>query len=143
MKPHTALNISRLLIAAVLGINLQCAIAFIFWPENYAPGFEVSGVVGNAVVRAMGILFVMWNVPYAFALAHPLRRSISLIEACIMQAVGVVGESLLWLTLPSGYAQLAASTLRFMVFDGLGLLALLIAFWISRSSALPAPAQTA
>ncbi len=143
MKPRSARLAARLLIAAVLAINLQCALAFIIWPENYAPGFEVSGVVGNAVVRAMGILFVMWNVPYAFALAHPIRHRLSLIEACIMQAVGVLGESLLWLTLPPGHVQLAASTLRFMMFDGLGLLALLIALWISRPSGFPPPEQPA
>lgn len=142
MKPQTALITARWLIAAVLGVNLQCAAVFILFPEDYAPGFELSGVVGINVVRAMGILFTMWNIPYVFALIHPIRHRLSLIEACIMQTVGVVGESLLWLTLPPGHDLLAASTMRFIVFDGAGLLVLLIALWISRPSGVASPART-
>ncbi len=47
----------------------------------------------------MGVLFLMWNVPYAVALWHPLRHRISLYEALAMQAIGLLGESLIYLSL--------------------------------------------
>jgi hypothetical protein len=47
-----------------------------------------------------------------------------------MQAIGWVGETLLYLNLPDGYAQLREAVLRFMLFDGGGLIVLLIAAWL-------------
>ncbi|HPO59539.1 MAG TPA: hypothetical protein PLV53_11900, partial [Anaerolineaceae bacterium] len=57
----------------------------------------------------MGILFVMWNIPYLVALSDPARRRISLLEALAMQTVGVIGESLLLAGLPEGHTLLRAS----------------------------------
>src|SRR5690606_38201296 len=51
-------------VGLVFAINLSCALAFITYPENYAAGFELSGVPGVVVVRAFGILFLMWNATY-------------------------------------------------------------------------------
>jgi len=67
------INIARLLIGLVLLFNLQAAMIFILNPGPYTGGFEISGVGGEKIVQGMGILFLMWNVPYAFALIHPLR----------------------------------------------------------------------
>lgn len=121
----------RLLIGLVFFFNVQCALAFLLAPQRYAPGFELSGPVGEGMVRGMGILFLMWNVPYAAALTNPRKRRVSLIEAIVMQAIGFVGESLLLLTFPAGHAVLRASVGRFIVFDGVGLVALLAALWLS------------
>lgn len=144
---------SRLLIGIVLFFNVQCAVAFLGWPEAYAPGFEMSGPVGEGMVRGMGILFLMWNVPYASALTDPVRRRVSLVEAIIMQAVGFAGELLLLLTFEPGhagsYAVLRGSLARFIAFDGAGLVLLLLAWMLTArmgrektSSALaPAPSQ--
>jgi hypothetical protein len=125
------LNLSRLLIGVVLLWNVQCAIAFLLWPGRYAAGFELSGTEGEAAVRGVGLLFLMWNVPYAVALWHPQRHRLSLFEATAMQAIGVVGESLILITLPVGYANLASSLSRFILFDALGLLALILAVWLT------------
>lgn len=132
---------ARLLIGAVLLINVQCALAFLFWPSAYAPSFELAGAPGAAAVRGTGLLFLMWNVPYAFALSDPLRRRVSLVEALIMQALGVVGESMIAALLPPEQQVLRGSLLRFILFDGAGLLALLAAFWITRKQAAPNPAR--
>lgn len=126
------LTLARVIIAAVVFFNLQAALVFITAPAVYAPGFELSGVVGEKMVQGMGILFVMWNVPYLFALIHPVRFRISLIQAVIMQAVGVFGETLLWLTLPPGHAALSDTALRFISFDGGGFLALAAALYLVR-----------
>jgi hypothetical protein len=111
----------RLLIGAVFFFNVQCALAFIFTPEAYTPAFELSGAPGAGMVRGMGILFLMWNVPYAFALWNPLHYRISLLQAVIMQTMGVIGETLLLVTFPAGYAVVRAAVLRFIIFDAAGL----------------------
>lgn len=119
--------IARMLIGLVLFFNLQCALVFLFNPGGYAPAFELSGAAGNAMVQGMGLLFVMWNVPYAAALTSPVRRRVSLIEAVIMQAVGFAGEGVLLTLLPAGHAVLRGSITRFLWFDGAGLLLLVAA----------------
>jgi hypothetical protein len=105
-------------------------------PEIYAPGFELQGESGAAVIQGMGLLFLMWNVPYIVALLNPVRYFISLIEAVTMQAIGVVGESLLLALLRGEHPLIRDSVTRFIFFDGGGLLLLLVALgcvsWIKR-----------
>lgn len=134
LTPAARLNLARLLIGAVLLMNVQCAAAFLVAPQTYAPAYELTGAVGAATLRGIGLLFLMWNVPYAVALSHPLRRRVSLYEAIAMQTLGVAGESLIRWSLPPGHAVLSASLLRFIVFDAAGLLALLLAAWITRGA---------
>ncbi len=52
------------------------------------------------MLRGLGMLFIIWNVPYAVALWHPVRNHISLSEA---QTIGLVGESIIFLLLPVTY----------------------------------------
>lgn len=122
------LNLARLCIGVVFFFNIQSALALLFQPAAYVGGFELSGAPGEGMVRGMGLLFLMWNVPYAVALWHPLRRRVSLYEAIVMQALGAVGETLLLtLTLPPGHDLLRSAVQRFMLFDYGGLLFLLLA----------------
>lgn len=125
------MTIARALIGMVLFFNLQAAFVFIFNPAAYTTGFEVSGVPGEKLVQGMGILFLMWNVPYIFALIHPVRNRISLLSAIIMQAIGVASESILLATLPAGHSMLERTAMRFIVFDGVGLILLGIAWTIT------------
>jgi len=134
MKTKRSLLITRMLIAIVTFFNLQCAAVFILYPARYAPAFEVSGVPGASFVSALGILFLMWNVPYLFALTNPLKYRTSLIQAVIMQAIGLAGESILFLNTPTSHALLRQTTLRFIIFDGGGLFLLLLAFLITHKS---------
>ena len=85
--------ISRVLIGFVFLVNMHCAAAFLFDPAAYMHGFGLDSIVGEQMVRALGLLFVMWNVPYAFALADPLKHRVSLVEALIMQGIGLFGET--------------------------------------------------
>lgn len=124
--------LARFLIGLVTFFNLQAALLFLFSPQAYAPGFELSGAAGDAMVQGMGLLFVMWNVPYVFALLDPMRNRHSLLEAVIMQAVGVVGETALLWALPGAHPLIHASVLRFIVFDGSGLVLLLVAWLVTR-----------
>jgi len=118
---------SRILIALVVAWNLQAALAFFLKPEAFSPGFELNGIPGTAAMRGIAVLFVMWNIPYLVALWQPRRHRISLWEALAMQAVGVIGESMILFMLPPGNAILHASILRFIYFDSTGLAALVIA----------------
>jgi hypothetical protein len=126
--------IGRVLIGAVVLWNVQCAMAFLAAPATYAPGFELVGPSGEAMVRGMGVLFLMWNVPYVVALLHPVRHRISLYEAVAMQAIGLVGESLILWTLGGGHPVVSGTLLRFIAFDGAGLVALIAAVWVTRGS---------
>jgi hypothetical protein len=60
--PHD--RIAQFIVGMVFLINISCAIAFIFQPNQYMGGFELDGIQGRLVVQAMGILFLMWNVTY-------------------------------------------------------------------------------
>jgi hypothetical protein len=121
----------RGLIGLVILINLQCAIVFILSPGAYAPAFELRGAIGKAMLRGMGILFLMWNVPYLVALWDPEKHRLALYEALVMQTIGLVGEVALYATLPVVHTPARNSIQRFIVFDALGLLALIAAAWLS------------
>lgn len=129
MKDEARLRqwIARVLIGLVLGMNLACALDFIARPKLYLSSYELSGEVGRAVIIGYGILFLMWQVPYFFALYHPGKFRVSLIQAILMQTIGFVGEGLLLRTISSGNAVLRGSVLRFIWFDGGGLVLLIIA----------------
>jgi hypothetical protein len=45
-----------------------------------------------------------------------------------MQAVGFIGESILWINIDAIHQVLRTSILRFIIFDGAGLLLLMFAF---------------
>lgn len=122
--------IARVLIGLVTFFNLQCALYFLFRPADYAPGFELTGVPGSSIIQGMGLLFIMWNIPYLFALDNPLKYTISLVEAVIMQAVGVFGETILLMVLKGEHPLVKASVLRFIYFDGGGLVLLALALFL-------------
>jgi hypothetical protein len=128
-------KLARACIALVLAWNVQCGLAFLAAPAIYAAGFELAGAAGEAAVRGIGLLFLMWNVPYAVALWHPLRHRVSLYEALAMQAIGLLGESLIYLSLPAIHAFARGSLTRFIAFDAAGLALLSLAVLTTRTSA--------
>ncbi len=125
--------LARICIALVLAWNVQCAVAFLVAPATYAATFELTDAAGEAAVRGMGVLFLMWNVPYAVALWHPARHRVSLYEAVAMQGIGVVGETLILLSLPTALTIARASIGRFILFDAAGLALLIAATIIGRA----------
>lgn len=121
--------IARLVVGAVFFFNVTCALAFVVWPDRYAPGFEVGGVPGQVLVRGMGILFLMWNATYPPVLARPERHRTLFRVILVQQAIGLAGEMWLWATLPPGHTALRATGLRFIAFDGAGLIGMGLAFY--------------
>jgi hypothetical protein len=119
--------IARLLIGLVTAWNLQAAFAFIFSPNRFIRAYELSDTAGEAAIRGFGILFLMWNVPYLFAVKDPVRHQLALTFALLMQFIGLIGESYILYTLTVDHVLLRTSILRFIIFDGAGLLLLAIA----------------
>jgi len=135
---NVSLWLARLVLMVVFLFNITCALEFIVRPEAYAPSFELSGVPGEALVRGMGVLFLMWNATYPLAIWHPWRFRWLVLIIIVQQAIGVIGETWMLLVLPSGHEILARSALRFIVFDSGGLLAFLSTFvfmWLTQSKA--------
>jgi hypothetical protein len=129
----TRLWVARLLIGIVILWNLQAAFVFIFSPSRFEQAYELSGTAGEAAIRGFGILFLMWNVPYLFALKDPLRYQLALTFALLMQFIGLIGECYILSTVAIEHILLRTSILRFIIFDGLGLLLLAIAYWITKT----------
>ena len=120
--------IASTFIGIVFILNVQAGIDFYLFPQKYTAAYELTGIPGDISVAGVGLLFIMWNVPYAYALWNPIKFNISLLQAIIMQAIGVVGESLLLNRYsPQDFPILKNSILRFIYFDSAGLLLLLIA----------------
>lgn len=132
MRLDTRTWIARGFIGLVLFFNIQSALVFLAFPDQYSMGFQLSGVIGSGVVRGYGLLFLMWNVPYMIAFTHPIHRRVSLYEAVLMQSIGLVGETILLATFPDGYPGIQQTISRFIFFDGFGFLALVIAAWMTR-----------
>lgn len=129
-KNDRILWLARVTVGAVFLMNVSCALAFILQPEKYSPGFEVAGVPGRIYVQGMGILFLMWNATYPPVIFQPIRYRALFVVVLIQQAIGFAGETWLWLTLPAGHSLLRATGLRFMLFDGIGLIAMAGAYWL-------------
>jgi hypothetical protein len=120
--------LARLLIGIVTAWNLQAAFVFIFSPSGFVRAYELSGTAGEAAIRGFGILFLMWNVPYLFAVKDPVHYQLALTFALLMQSIGLIGESCILSTLTVGHVLLRSSILRFIIFDGAGVVFLGIAY---------------
>ena len=92
--------------------------------------YELIGIPGTAAIQGFGVLFIMWNIPYVVAFLNPIKFHISHYEAIIMQMIGLIGESLIYYNIPSNYTILRNSISRFIIFDGAGFAALVIAAWV-------------
>jgi hypothetical protein len=126
--------ISRLLIGLVTAWNLQAAILFIFSPQTFVHAYEISGAAGVAAIRGVGVLFLMWNVPYVFATIDPIRYRLGLVFALLMQLVGLIGETYILSTLPVGHLALRSSIMRFIAFDFAGLIMLCVAYLLLKKN---------
>ena len=144
-RRHAALWLARLALVVVFFFNVGCAILFVARPEAYAPSFEVDGVVGAVLVRGIGILFLMWNVTYPLAIWSPWRYRWLFLIILVQQAIGLVGESWMVLTLPPGHGVLANAGQRFIVFDGGGLVVMAVTFaliWLTSPGSSPQPCSS-
>ncbi|MCJ7696277.1 MAG: hypothetical protein MUO40_12760 [Anaerolineaceae bacterium] len=124
--------VARILIGIVLFWNLDAAISFMAAPSEFVHAFSLEGIPGEAALRGTGMLFLMWQVPYIFAVLHPIKHRVSVFEALAMQSIGLIGESLIWMGIPVSYEILRRSILRFILFDGIGVILIIIALVLTK-----------
>ncbi len=136
--------IARLIVGVVFFFNVTCALEFIVRPGAYAPSFELEGLPGEVMVRGIGVLFLMWNATYPPVLVRPDRERTLFAVVLAQQAIGVLGETAMWRSLPPGHPALWETGLRFILFDGAGLVGMALAYGLTarvtpRSRPDPAP----
>lgn len=119
---------ARIAVTLVLIGNLSAAIPYVITPGAYASAFELDGVAGAAMVRAIGILFLMWCTAYAPVIVNPDRHPTLFGVIIAQQVIGLAGEAWMVASLPPGHAALSATGLRYIAFDGAGLALLGLAF---------------
>ena len=125
-------NVCRAAFAAVFAINVQCALSFALFPASYVAGFQLSGWTGNVAMQGLCVAFLMWNCTYPPFIAFPRRWPVLGGVILAQQTIGLLGETTLYLQLPTEAAALHASIGRFMAFDAVGLLAMAAAFaWLA------------
>jgi hypothetical protein len=128
---------ARIAVTLVMIANLSAAIPYALDPDRYATAFELGGVVGAAMVRGIGILFLMWCVAYVPVIAYPDRHPALFGVILVQQVIGLAGEAWIATSLPPGHDVLSATGLRFMVFDGVGLALLILTFMLVRQCRSP------
>lgn len=116
-----AIGAARLCFAFVFVVNVQCALGFALTPEAYLGAYELAGVPGRVAAQGIGVAFLMWNCTYPAFIAAPRRFAALGIVVLAQQAVGLIGESFIRVTLPAGHELLASSIDLFITFDAAGL----------------------
>lgn len=130
---------ARLAVGLVFAVNMECALVFLFNPGGYAAGFELAGIPGEAAVQGFGLLFLMWNATYPLVLLRPAAQRSLFAVLLVQQAIGVAGETWLWLKLPAGHTALHETVQRFILFDGFGLVLMGSAFALLLAWGVPRP----
>lgn len=120
--------IVRVAFSVVFIMNVMCALSFIVQPGAYAGAYELSGVSGETAVAGMGIAFLMWNCTYPLFIVRPCTQRALGVIILVQQLVGLVGETALLTRLPGTHTLLASSLERFIVFDGVGFVIMIVSF---------------
>lgn len=136
-SPRVWVWVVRVAFAVVFIVNMQCALVFVFDPASYAPAYQLSGPEGNAAVAGIGVAFLMWNCTYPLFIWQPARFRVLGWIILVQQLIGLLGESIIYASLPVGYELLEAGIMGFIAFDGFGLALMAASFlpwlWVSRS----------
>ncbi len=122
----------RILVLAVFLSNLSAALPFLLAPGRFAPSFELEGEVGAVMVRSVGLLFLMWIVPYVPVILSPKHARPCLWVILVQQILGLGGEMWMWLRM-EGHATMRATGARFILFDSAGLALLIVALLLGRT----------
>ena len=120
--------VARIAYTAVFVVNMLCALMFVFAPGDYAGAYELSGEVGSAAIQGLGVAFVMWNVTYPLFILNPKKYKVLGAVVLAQQIVGLIGELYIYAFLPAGHSLLASNIIRFVYFDGAGVVLLAAAY---------------
>ncbi|MBQ9069302.1 MAG: hypothetical protein IJ131_09665 [Eggerthellaceae bacterium] len=119
--------ISRALVVLVFASNMYCAISFVVNPASFVDAYQLSGEGARAAIAGIGIAFAMWNVTYIPLIVFPYKYRAVFGIVIAQQLVGLAGEIWIYQGLGLSQAILASSIMRFIVFDAVGLVLLIIA----------------
>lgn len=120
----------RICFTFVFIVNVQCALSYIIHPAAYAPGFDLPIETGSVAVAGMGVAFLMWNATYPAFIVSPQRFTVLGWVILVQQCIWLIGETILYFTLPASSHLAAASIQRFIAFDALGLVLMGISFLV-------------
>lgn len=119
----------RLVFAAVFAINVYCAIQFIIEPQTYIAAYQLEGAGGEAAIRGYGITFLMWNATYPLFIIMPKKQKVLGGIIIAQQLIGCLGEIYILGGVPTiGYETLISATIRFIAFDAVGLIFMVISY---------------
>lgn len=131
-KKHTYRHvIARILIVLVFASNMYCALSFFITPGAFTDAYQLSGEGARAAIAGIGVAFTMWNVTYLPLIVFPYRFKVLFVVVLVQQIIGLAGEAWIYQGLGLSQAILASSIMRFIIFDAIGLVLLLIAFVLS------------
>ena len=122
--------IVRICFTFVFIINVQCACSYIMHPTTFAPGFDLPLEAGSVAVAGMGVAFLMWNTTYPAFIISPQRFTVLGWVILAQQCIGLIGETIIYFTLPASSHLAALSIQRFIAFDALGLVLMSISFLV-------------
>ena len=123
--------VARILILLVFASNMYCAISFFLEPATHVAAYQLSGEGAEAAIMGLGVAFAMWNATYLPILVFPYRFKVLFAVVIFQQIIGIAGETWIYQSLGLSQALLASSIMRFIIFDAVGLVLLVIAFVLS------------
>ena len=123
--------VTRLLVLLVFISNMYCAVMFFFNPGDYTAAFQISGEGAQTAIAGVGVAFAMWNVTYLPIIVFPYKFTMLFGVVVAQQIIGLAGETYLYLGLGPAQAIVASSIMRFIIFDTIGLVLLIIALTLS------------
>ena len=132
LSPGKAAWLARIAVFAVFFLNVMCAVQFIAEPVRYAAAYGLPATEeAGAMVAGLGVAFLMWNATYPAVICSPRRFRALFVVVLVQQAIGLIGESCIYAHLIGeglGTGLMAGGILRFIFFDGAGLVIMLAAF---------------
>ena len=123
--------VTRLLVLLVFISNMYCAVMFFLNPGDYTAAFQISGEGAQTAIAGVGVAFAMWNVTYLPIIVFPYKFTMLFGVVVAQQIIGLAGETYLYLGLGPAQAIVASSIMRFIIFDAIGLVLLIIALTLS------------
>lgn len=141
-RTDAAVWATRICFALVFAINVQCAVQFVVNPAGFMGGFGLSGPEGQLAVAGLGVAFLMWNATYPLFIWQPTRFAVLGAVILAQQIIGLAGETALYLQLGSFTAVAGPAILRFICFDGAGLVLMGAAFAVFCKSRKTNPSHT-
>lgn len=114
--------VARATVLATFVGNMWCVATFLVSPDVYASAYELSGVPGRVAIQGIAVAFLMWNVTYPLVIISPVRFRTLYAIVLVQQLVGLIGEFYILSQIGAGHELLSSNILRFIAFDGLGLI---------------------